>query len=141
MCSSDLAVRVASFVPPPATDQAAPRGQSGGIVRMALRTIRPAEEIEMMYRRETPEFARGKNISARVIAIAGPWRRQGEWWATAASASKGAGSNNLHAAAWQAGAPAAFARDYYELSLADGGVYRMYRDHYSGKWFVDGVYD
>jgi len=44
-------------------------------------------------------------------------------------------------AAWQAGAPAAYARDYYELALEDGGVYRMYRDHHSGKWFVDGVYD
>jgi protein ImuB len=135
------AVRVASFAPPPATDQAAPRGQNGGIVRMALRTIRPAEEIEMMCRRETPEFARGKNISARVIAIAGPWRRQGEWWAMTASANEGGESNNPHTAVWQAGAPAAFARDYYELALADGGVYRMYRDHYSGKWFVDGVYD
>ena len=48
---------------------------------------------------------------------------------------------NPHAAAWQASAPAAYARDYYQLALEDGGVYRMYRDLYSGKWFVDGVYD
>jgi protein ImuB len=139
------AVRVAGFAPPAAAVAVASRTikVSGGIVRMALRTIRPAEEIEMMCRRETPEFARGRNICARVIAIAGPWRRQGEWWA-AAEPEEGAAQpkrNNPHGAAWQAGAPAAYARDYYELALEDGGVYRMYRDHYSGKWFVDGVYD
>ena len=97
----------------------------------------------MMCQRETPEFARGQNICARVIAVAGPWRRQGEWWA-AAEPAEGAAQpkrNNPHAAAWQAAAPAAYARDYYELALEDGGVYRMYRDHHSGKWFVDGVYD
>jgi len=127
----------------PRTEEAAGRQAGGGIVRMALRTIRPAEEIEMMCRRETPEFARGQNICARVIAVAGPWRRQGEWWA-AAEPTEGAAQpkqNNPHAAAWQASAPAAYARDYYELALEDGGVYRMYRDHYSRKWFVDGVYD
>jgi len=139
------AVRVAGFAPSAAAVAAASRTArvSGGIVPMALRTIRPAEEIEMMCQRETPEFARGQNICARVIAVAGPWRRQGEWWA-AAEPAEGAAQpkqNNPHAAAWQAAAPAAYARDYYELALEDGGVYRMYRDHHSGKWFVDGVYD
>jgi hypothetical protein len=42
---------------------------------------------------------------------------------------------------WHAATPLSYARDYYELALADGGVYRMYRDLYSGKWFVDGIYD
>jgi len=32
-------------------------------------------------------------------------------------------------------------RDYYELALADGGVYRVFRDLDSGRWFVDGIYD
>ncbi len=34
-----------------------------------------------------------------------------------------------------------FRRDYYELALADGGVYRVYRDLNSAQWFVDGIYD
>ena len=33
-----------------------------------------------MCTREIPEFVRGKNLGARVISIAGPWRRDGEWW-------------------------------------------------------------
>jgi hypothetical protein len=34
-----------------------------------------------------------------------------------------------------------FLRDYYELALDDGGVYRVFRDLDSERWFVDGVYD
>jgi hypothetical protein len=33
----------------------------------------------------------------------------------------------------------AFARDYYDLELTDGGIYRCFREN--GGWFVDGVYD
>jgi nucleotidyltransferase/DNA polymerase involved in DNA repair len=137
------AMRVASFAPLPAPSVEPCSTNLGGIVRMALRTIRPAEEIEMMCQRETPEFARGKNICARVVAVAGPWRRQGEWWTieNVGPEAPVQSTRNPHTAAWQASAPATYARDYYELALEDGGVYRMYRDHYSGKWFVDGVYD
>jgi protein ImuB len=35
----------------------------------------------------------------------------------------------------------ALARDYYELALDDGGVYRVFRDLATARWFVDGVYD
>ncbi len=128
-----------------------------------------------MCTRGIPEFVRGKNISARVVAIAGPWRRQGEWWALATETMKTIQENQNSLtdphldsrsapddrwprladspaprspwpgrgvkAGWQANAPVAYARDYYELALADGGVYRMYRDLHSEKWFVDGVYD
>jgi hypothetical protein len=34
-----------------------------------------------------------------------------------------------------------FVRDYYELALEDGGVYRVFRDLSSQKWFLDGAYD
>ncbi|HXD90712.1 MAG TPA: hypothetical protein VNU00_06600, partial [Candidatus Binataceae bacterium] len=137
------AVRLATFAPTPA-QILLPRKSEGNspsisIAQMAVRTMRPAEEIEVMCTRGIPEFVRGQNISARVVAIAGPWRRQGEWWAVAEDDSEK--KSALTATGWQANAPAVYARDYYELALADGGIYRMYRDHYSQKWFVDGVYD
>jgi hypothetical protein len=106
---------------------------------MALRTIRPAEEIEVMCTREIPEVVRGKNIAALVVSLAGPWRRQGEWWAAADNDSQQ--SRDAASSGWHANAPIAYARDYYELALADGGIYRVYRDCYSQKWFVDGIYD
>jgi len=50
--------------------------------------------------------------------VAGPWRLVGEWWSESP-----------------------FARDYYDLELSDGGLYRCYRERAAGQWFVDGVYD
>ena len=50
------------------------------MTQLVIRAIRPAREIEVMCSREIPEFVRGENLGARVISIAGPWRRDGEWW-------------------------------------------------------------
>jgi protein ImuB len=131
------AMRLGTFAPPLASGNsykfssatALERAETEvNVVRMALRIIRPAEEIEVMLSRGTPEFVRGKTLCARVISVAGPWRRQGEWWAAAGQNPRGQ-------------APTAYARDYYELALADGAVYQVYRDIYSAQWFADGVYD
>jgi nucleotidyltransferase/DNA polymerase involved in DNA repair len=135
------ATRLGKFVPPPppvesaerrlSRHAAAPASDSTPIV---LRAIRPAEEVEVMCTRNSPEFVRGVNICARVVSAAGPWRRQGEWWAAAQSSedsAAGALPNNS----------AAYNRDYYELALADGAVYRIYCDLSTGKWFADGIYD
>ena len=51
-----------------------------------------------------PQFVRGEQIRTRVISCAGLWRRTGGRWIEYA-----------------------FAPDYYELALADGGVYRAFR--------------
>ena len=32
------------------------------------------QEVEVMFSRGMPEFVRGRQISARVVSIAGPWR-------------------------------------------------------------------
>ncbi len=104
--------------PPPRAAGEPPPG--GNITRLAIRAIRPAEEIEVMYDRGAPEFVRGRSIAARVVTLAGPWQRDGEWW-------NGAGGG--------------FARDYYDLALSDGAVYRAYRDRHTDRWFVDGIYD
>jgi protein ImuB len=50
--------------------------------------------------------------------MAGPWRVQGEWWR----------DDPLH-------------RDYYDVQLSDGAVYRIFYDPPRQGWFVDGVYD
>jgi hypothetical protein len=112
---------------------------------MVMRTMRPPEEVEVLCIRETPEFVRGTSVSARVVSAAGPWRRQGEWWEHAAHGNGDAARDPDHDrdanGLVNLSASAAYARDYYDLALADGGVYRVYCDLYSGKWFVDGLYD
>ncbi|HEX4208792.1 MAG TPA: DNA polymerase Y family protein [Candidatus Binataceae bacterium] len=130
------AVRLGTFAPGPATPLPPQRQSSVG--RLVMRAIRPPEEVEVMCKRETPEFVRGRTLCAKVIFAAGPWRYQGEWWAASnddqAAVANGSG-------AWQATAPNPYARDYYELALADGQVYRAYCDRHTMRWFVDGMYD
>jgi hypothetical protein len=66
--------------------------------------------------RDRPDFVRGDGLGGRVVGAAGPWRLVAEWWSEAA-----------------------FARDYWDLELSDGCLYRCYRE--DGRWWVDGVYD
>jgi protein ImuB len=54
----------------------------------------------------------------RVTASAGPWRTSGAWW---------------DGDAW--------ARDEWDVALADGRIARLARDLVSGRWQLDGVYD
>lgn len=196
------AMRLETFAPPPAP--AIPEDTAAkNVTQLVIRAIRPAREIEVMCSREIPEFVRGENIGARVVSVAGPWRRDGEWWRAGAQGGSatpdhdetlhrytegrnGGGMFGAHPreisaqnlkslAASIAIAPASkesreldhyqaapsfsapvtaqgrngaacerprgFIRDYYELALEDGGVYRVYRDLKSDQWFLDGAYD
>src|SRR5581483_7254707 len=67
--------------------------------------------------RGTPAFVRGPGLGGRVVGAAGPWRIAAQWWSTP------------------------LARDYWDLELTDGGIYRCYHERDSARWFVDGVYD
>ena len=111
------AATVAPFVLPGARglpEQRAP--ESGG--RLVVRAFRPPRPVEVFCDRDRPDFLRGEGLGGRVVAVAGPWRLVGEWWSESP-----------------------FARDYYDLELSDGGLYRCYREQAAGQWFVDGVYD
>lgn len=57
-------------------------------------------------------------IDGRVQVASGPWGLEEDWWS----------SERLE-------------RDYWDVELAGGGLYRIYRDRENGEWFVDGVYD
>ncbi len=86
---------------------------------MALRAVRPPEQIRA-YGAEGPpvkiEFSDHRRF--QVLQHAGPWRLFGEWWGESC-----------------------FARDYFDVELGDGGVYRIYRNLDNGRWFLDGIYD
>ena len=57
-------------------------------------------------------------IEGRVRVASGPWGLEEDWW----SAER-------------------LERDYWDIELAAGGLYRIYRDRGNGDWFVDGIYD
>jgi hypothetical protein len=62
-----------------------------------------------------------------VLRGAGPWRTSGEWWEleTAGGAGRAGGWN----------------RDEWDVALADGAVYRIFRDRVTGGWFIDAIVD
>jgi hypothetical protein len=138
------AVTLGTFAPGPAVSPPRPaevKERRSLVGRLVIRTFRPPEEVEVMCKRETPEFVRGRTLCAKVIFAAGPWRYQGEWWAGSNDDQTGCAAATGADGAWQAAAPNAYARDYYELALADGQVYRAYYERRTMKWFVDGMYD
>jgi protein ImuB len=97
------------------------RGSEGGgstIIPLALRAVRPAQAVEVFCDRDRPEFVRGDHFAGRVVHVAGPWRVHTDWWNEQATT-----------------------RDYYDVQLSDGGVYRLYHERAPHQWFVEGVYD
>jgi protein ImuB len=85
---------------------------------LALRRVRPPLPIEVELADECPARLRWDRFAPRVVRAAGPWRVSGEWW---------------DVGAW--------ARDEWDVALADGTVCRVVRDRVSGRWYLDAVYD
>ncbi len=94
------------------------RASAGPVIRLALRAFRPAVELEVFESVGQLDYVRGRGFGGRVVQWAGPWRLRGEWWTTDP-----------------------FAREYYDVELTDGGVYRIFRDVRERRWLADGVYD
>jgi protein ImuB len=132
--------------PPPPRERRAPRTGRG---LLAIRVLRPPVELEVIvspchpdasachpeplasardrlregslaFRLLSVKSANGSEpeIGGTVRVAAGPWSLEDGWW----SAS-----------------PAS--RDYWDVELAEGGLYRIYRDRASDKWYADGMYD
>jgi len=124
--------------PPPPRVKPAPRDGRG---LLSVRVLRPPVELEVLLENapltlpSPPDGGRGEKeirpVSVRTLApdaappiagsvrvAAGPWSLEEGWWTDA---------------------PAD--RDYWDVELTDGGLYRIYRDRDGGHWFADGVYD
>jgi protein ImuB len=90
---------------------------------LALRAIRPPRALEVFTNRGQLDYVRPlaagpPGCTGRVVTAAGPWRVRGEWWS----------DGTYH-------------RDYYDVQLSDGAVYRLFFDRDAQTWFADGVYD
>ncbi|MCP4900259.1 MAG: DNA polymerase Y family protein [bacterium] len=57
-------------------------------------------------------------IQGLVRIASGPWQLEDGWWSDRP-----------------------VQREYWDIELSDGGLYRIYRDRNSGSWFADGLYD
>jgi protein ImuB len=124
--------------PPPPQTRLVPRGGRG---LLSVRVLRPPVPLEVIVgswgelggvggswegamplphllslKTAAPDAAPA--IAGSVRVAAGPWSLEEGWWSET---------------------PAD--RDYWDVELSDGGLYRVYRERKGGAWFADGVYD
>jgi len=87
-----------------------------GALSSPLHMERGGREAGVRFHPREPEKA--KRIEGAVRVASGPWRVEEKWWSEAA-----------------------IDREYWDVELSDGGLYRIFRDARSGAWFADGIYD
>ena len=101
------------------------------VVSSALRRCRqpvPARVIAEDDRPVRVTTDRRGYAGGSVVHAAGPWRTSGSWWAGGAGLPRPPGLPS-----WN--------RDEWDVSLSDGGVYRIFRDRDTDTWFIDGIVD
>ena len=106
---------VGDFAPPPPPDEKRAPKRARGL--LALRTFRPPVAVEVITRDEKIAAISG-DISGDVGLCSGPWKVEQGWW-----------SERPHI------------REYWDVELTRGGVYRVYRDESANGWFIDARYD
>ena len=116
---------------------AAPAGVPGAdVMRLALRRFRwpvPARVLVQDGRPARVTTDRRDLAGGRVESCAGPWRTSGEWWQVVDA--------RLHARADGRPVQVGWNRDEWDVALADGAIYRIYRDLDHDRWFLDGIVD
>jgi len=124
-----------SFDPPPAPKLRDRPRQGRGL--LGVRVLRPPVGLEVIAEEGPAPASDGAlgsdalrlvsmasisgatpRIQGLVRVAAGPWRLEEGWWSDQP-----------------------VTRDYWDVELSSGGLYRIYRDPSSGEWFADGMYD
>jgi nucleotidyltransferase/DNA polymerase involved in DNA repair len=109
---------------------------AGREVRPGFRRFRVPVPARVMVREGKPVRVatdrRGLD-GGSAAASAGPWRTSGDWWLTAGEAGRTPRQSSGQGESWS--------RDEWDVALADGGVYRIFRDRLRDRWFVDGIVD
>jgi protein ImuB len=121
-----------AFMPGPETSEfRTPSPESR--VMAALRRFRRPLPIRVHVKQGKPSsvsiMQRGLSGGA-IDSCAGPWRTSGDWWASSAQSSEP-----------RAQSPKSWDRDEWDVALADGPTYRLFRERHSDKWFLEGVVD
>jgi protein ImuB len=129
---------ITRYAPPPPPDVRCGPQKSRGL--LAVRVLRPPVPLEVItrpsrdderpglqivsIREERPVSDDDKNgsrkgaIAGEARVSSGPWQLEDGWWTET---------------------PAT--REYWDVEIAGGGIYRLYRERSDGGWFADGVYD
>jgi protein ImuB len=107
---------------PPGAPEVVPPRQP----RVALRRFRVPVPARVMVQAGRPArvTTERRGLDGGTVASAvGPWRTSGDWWRIGGGRVEG------------------WSRDEWDVALADGGIYRIYRDRSCDRWFIDGIVD
>jgi len=110
---------------------------SSASVPLAIRRFRLPIAAHVMVKEGRPVRVTTERRGLRggvVGEAAGPWRTSGEWW-------RRGGRNGERRTENGERTTEPFDRDEWDLALADGGLYRVFQDRGTGRWFVDGIID
>jgi protein ImuB len=112
---------LAEYEPPPPPQTRVKPQQSRGL--LAVRVMRPPVAVEVITRLSDGETQIASingegDLTGPVRMSSGPWRVEDGWWQDA---------------------PAA--REYWDVELERGGLYRVYQAAPSTDWFIDARYD
>ena len=112
---------LADYTPPPPPVTRRKAEKSRGL--LAVRVFRPPIPVEVITRQADGEthiaaIKGDGDVSGAVRTSSGPWRIESSWWSDA---------------------PAA--REYWDVELEGGGVYRVYESAAASGWFVDARYE
>jgi protein ImuB len=119
---------------------------SAGEIVSALRRFRRPMPARVTLEHDRPRRVvtdRQGFSGGAVVAAAGPWRTSREWWASSAAAPPSARSDQARDHIASAGKRLALPwnRDEWDVALADGAVYRIFRDRDTDGWFIEGIVD
>ena len=112
------------YAPPPPPDVRRPPRQGRGL--LAVRVLRPIVPLEVITTaeetlqsiRSLDSGQKALDIHGHVRVASGPWDLEEAWWSDTPTE-----------------------REYWDVELSTGGVYRVFRCCANGEWFVDGIYD
>ncbi|MBI2512996.1 MAG: DNA polymerase Y family protein [Opitutae bacterium] len=105
------------LVPPPAVIPAPAPPPVQPALGRPLRRFRPPLPARFEMSDGQPTFLWTERVQGVVAAQRGPWHSSGEWWQ----------------------ADRAWGRAEWDIALADGGIYRLFRT--AEGWFLEGEYD
>ncbi len=117
-------------VPVPALPSSPP--SSSGRPVVALRRFRFAVPARVALDHGRPvrvHTDRRGLAGGHVDVAAGPWRTSGQWWEQDAQARQASDRDR----AWD--------RDEWDVALADGATYRVFRERDADAWFIEGIVD
>jgi len=84
---------------------------------LSLHALRPPMDAEARLDRGELRYLAGQGIGGQVLAAAGPFRVRDGWWQLPVT------------------------RDYYDVQLSDGAIYRVFHDLTRDSWHIDGCYE